>query len=265
MKVIRCLALVFAVDSTQSLCNRAVRADDWDKATRITFSRSVQLPGTVLPPGTYVFKLLDAPPQHIVRVMDANQMQVLATVLAIPNSQLEPSEGTVLTTEERPSGQPEAIRAWFYPGDTIGEEFVYPKSQPAPLTAQLNTREASLTQPALAAPRGRATECGKPAATSAADNGAASPRSSIAAERARITRGRARGAVERFLRNRHEAFAEDGKPAPVDWVARDALDRNRTGFATRGPRLKAFGRHASGARISAPERVSVHLLRMRKT
>ena len=152
MKVIRCLALVFAVVSTLSLCNRAVRADDWDKATRITFSRSVQLPGTVLPPGTYVFKLLDAPPQHIVRVMDANQMQVLATVLAIPNSQLEPSEGTVLTTEERPSGQPEAIRAWFYPGDTIGEEFVYPKSQPAPLTAQLNTREASLTQPVAAAP-----------------------------------------------------------------------------------------------------------------
>jgi len=30
---------------------------------------------------------------------------------------------------ERPAGQPQAIQVWFYPGDRIGEEFVYPKRQ----------------------------------------------------------------------------------------------------------------------------------------
>jgi len=152
MRVIRSLALAFAAVLILSVCDRAVRADDTEKTERITFSRSVQLPGTVLPPGTYIFKLLSEPSEHIVRVMNADQTQLLATILAIPNYQLEPSAGTVLTTEERPGNQPEAIKAWFYPGDMIGQEFVYPKSQPAPLTAQLNPNEASLTPRAEATP-----------------------------------------------------------------------------------------------------------------
>ena len=28
---------------------------------------------------------------------------------------------------ERPADSPEALRAWFYPGDNFGQEFVYPK------------------------------------------------------------------------------------------------------------------------------------------
>jgi hypothetical protein len=28
---------------------------------------------------------------------------------------------------ERPGDSPEALRAWFYPGDNYGQEFVYPK------------------------------------------------------------------------------------------------------------------------------------------
>ena len=34
-----------------------------------------------------------------------------------------------MTFKERAQGEPEAIRAWFYPGAQSGEEFVYPKSK----------------------------------------------------------------------------------------------------------------------------------------
>jgi hypothetical protein len=34
-----------------------------------------------------------------------------------------------MTFKERASGQPEAIRAWFYPGNRWGQEFVYPKAR----------------------------------------------------------------------------------------------------------------------------------------
>ena len=42
---------------------------------------------------------------------------------------MEPADKTVLTFYEMPGGGPEPIRAWFYPGDTSGQEFAYPKSR----------------------------------------------------------------------------------------------------------------------------------------
>jgi hypothetical protein len=44
-----------------------------------------------------------------------------------------------MTFRERPAGQPEALRAWFYPGRNWGEEFVYPKSKAMELAKTTNT------------------------------------------------------------------------------------------------------------------------------
>src|SRR5580765_6652332 len=63
-----------------------VHADAWDKKTIATFSQSIEIPGKVLAPGTYVFKLMDSPSnRHIVRITNEREDQVIATVLAIPN------------------------------------------------------------------------------------------------------------------------------------------------------------------------------------
>jgi hypothetical protein len=103
-------------------------ADDWNKKTTVTFSAPVELPGVVLPAGTYVFKLLDlASERHIVRVTNVAEDKIFATILAIPNWRLTPTENTVMPFGERPRNNPEALRAWFYPGDNFGQEFVYPK------------------------------------------------------------------------------------------------------------------------------------------
>jgi hypothetical protein len=44
-----------------------------------------------------------------------------------------------MTFRERPAGQPEALRAWFYPGRNWGEEFVYPKAKALELAKETNT------------------------------------------------------------------------------------------------------------------------------
>ncbi|MEI9976217.1 MAG: hypothetical protein WDO73_31725 [Ignavibacteriota bacterium] len=114
----------------------AVRADDWNRKTKITFSGPVEIPGVhlkgwaVLPAGTYVFKILDSQSdRHIVQIFSEDESTVYATILAIPNYRLKTTDKTVITFRERPAGEPEALRAWFYPGRNFGEEFVYPKAR----------------------------------------------------------------------------------------------------------------------------------------
>jgi hypothetical protein len=104
------------------------QADTWDKKTVVTFSQSVEVPGKILPAGTYTFKLLDSPSdRHIVQIFDADGTHLITTILAINNYRLQPTGDTVMMFSERPADSPDALRAWFYPGDNFGQEFVYPK------------------------------------------------------------------------------------------------------------------------------------------
>ena len=123
-----------------------IKADAWNKKTVITFSGPVEIPGVhlqgwgVLPAGTYVFKLLDSQSdRHIVQIFNKEETVVYATVLAIPNYRLKATDKTVMTFSERGAGQPEALRAWFYPGRNWGEEFVYPKARALVLAKETNT------------------------------------------------------------------------------------------------------------------------------
>ena len=115
-----------------------LRADDWDKTTKITFSEPVQVPGTTLPAGTYVFKLADNQgDRNIVEIFNSDETQLITTILAIPDYRTQTPDRTIISFEERSAGQPQALRAWFYPGDNNGVEFVYPKQEAMEL-AQVN-------------------------------------------------------------------------------------------------------------------------------
>jgi hypothetical protein len=106
------------------------RADEWNKKTILTFSGPVQIPGATLAAGTYVFKLADLTGnRHVVQVFDKDEKKIYSTILAIPDQKLDPSDKPVVMFAERPAGTPQAVKAWFYPGETIGNEFVYPKAQ----------------------------------------------------------------------------------------------------------------------------------------
>lgn len=134
MKHLRIVLIVIAMAYFGIISLPKAKADEWDKKTIVTFSGPVELPGIVLPAGTYVFKLADSDAdRNIVQVFNKNENHIYATLLAVPDYRMEPKDKTVITFEERPKGSPEAIRAWFYPGSTYGEEFVYPKPRAAEL------------------------------------------------------------------------------------------------------------------------------------
>src|SRR5690348_6873170 len=123
----------------------SARVDETNRKTVITFSGPVEIPGVhlqgwgVLPAGTYVFKILDSQSdRHIVQIFNRDETIIYATILAIPNYRLKATDKTVITFRERAAGEPEALRAWFYPGRNWGEEFVYPKAKAMELAKSTN-------------------------------------------------------------------------------------------------------------------------------
>jgi len=137
---------VFSLALLGVVCLPGAKADEWNNKTVITFGGPVEIPGVhlkgwgVLPAGTYVFKILDSQSdRHIVQIFNKDETQVFATILAIPNYRLKVTGKTVVTFRERPAGEPEALRAWFYPGENYGEEFVYPKARAMQLAKETNT------------------------------------------------------------------------------------------------------------------------------
>jgi hypothetical protein len=101
-----------------------------NERTYLTFSSAVELPGVTLQPGTYLFRLADSQSnRHIVQVFSQDEKQVHATILAVPAERLEVTGETVVTFRETGEAAMPAVQYWYYPGDRIGHEFVYPKDQ----------------------------------------------------------------------------------------------------------------------------------------
>jgi hypothetical protein len=103
-----------------------VRADESDKKTIMTVNEPIQVPGKVLPAGTYVLKLLDSNYRTLVAIYSADERHLITTVQGIPDSRTETPSKVILQFEDQAEGQPEALKEWFYPGDNAGVEFVYP-------------------------------------------------------------------------------------------------------------------------------------------
>jgi hypothetical protein len=118
----------------------------WDRKTIMTFSQPFEIPGgKILPAGTYVFKLLDAPGnRNVVQIFSENETQVYATVLAVSNHRLQSPDSSIVTFEERVAGSPQAVKAWFYPHDIYGHEFVYPKTRAVELAKLVNESVPSM-------------------------------------------------------------------------------------------------------------------------
>lgn len=112
--------------------------------TYFTFSQPVELPKTTLPAGKYFFQLMDSQSnRHIVKVMSEDRKQLLATLMAIPYySNDRPTDDPQVRFMETPSqsanaGTPtNAIKIWFYPGTSVGHEFIYPRSQATQIAAR---------------------------------------------------------------------------------------------------------------------------------
>ncbi len=102
------------------------KADEVNKETLVTINAPVEVPGRVLPAGQYVFKLADSQVnRNIVQIFNADQTQIMATVLTVPTTRLKATDDSAITLEERSNGEPEAITNWFFGGETDGVQFIY--------------------------------------------------------------------------------------------------------------------------------------------
>ena len=108
----------------------AARADDYNQASKLTFSQSVQIPGQTLPPGTYWFVLADTTnSRNIVEIFNSDHTKLYATLFTVGTERVQPADDTTITFAERESMQPAAIVSWFYPGRDSGHQFLYPRMQ----------------------------------------------------------------------------------------------------------------------------------------
>jgi len=124
----------------------AAHADEADESTTITFSQPIQIPGRVLPAGTYVFKLASTDDLNVVQVFNADRTVLYANLQTIATDRPEPTDHTVVALAEQGAGQPDVLLKWFYPGRETGKEFLYPQQKEKEL-AQDKQQTVMATRP----------------------------------------------------------------------------------------------------------------------
>ncbi len=111
------------------------------KRTFLTFSGAVQVPGATLPAGTYVFRLATPDDQMVWQVLDASERHVLASFFYVSTGDRTTQEQNrangkpVVRFYETPRGVMPALKVLYYPWDSVGYVFLYPKSQATELAA----------------------------------------------------------------------------------------------------------------------------------
>ena len=130
MNTTKSLSIIFGVIMTCMAFLPVARADESNQQTKLTFSQPVEIPGQVLPAGTYWFVLLDDhSTRNVVQVFSADWKTLYATVMTASSERPEPADGTTLKLADRETSGNKALVSWFYPGETIGHEFLYPRQE----------------------------------------------------------------------------------------------------------------------------------------
>ena len=146
-KLLGCALAVATLVGTTAFAQEPV-----DQRTYFTFSAPFELPGNkTLPAGKYTFRVLDSPSnRHIIQILNQDGTQIQATLLAIPAQRQDPPSEPEIRFMEAAASMPPAVKTWWYPGRTIGHEFIYPKEQARRLAARqsepvlsVKTEEAS--------------------------------------------------------------------------------------------------------------------------
>ena len=131
MKRFTAVAVLLGMIFIASVLAPAANAQNGDRKTIVKFSEPIEIPGgTILPAGTYFFKLLNQDSgRWVVQIFNENQTHTFATLITIQDFRYHPTEKVVMTFAERAAGAPPAIKEWFFPGEKFGREFVYPKTR----------------------------------------------------------------------------------------------------------------------------------------
>jgi hypothetical protein len=115
-----------------------------DNRTYFTFSAPVTVPGTTLPAGKYLFRIADAnTSRKVVNILSEDGKKSLAMLHTIPNQARQVPKDPEIRFMEVSAGVPPPVKTWWYPGRSIGYEFIYPRKQAMELAKA--TKERVLT------------------------------------------------------------------------------------------------------------------------
>jgi hypothetical protein len=120
--------ILFGLVMSVSVPNAKADTSNWD--SYLTFSQPVEIPGMVLPAGTYEFRLADpiGNDTYVVEVLNSKG-DGIALFQALPQYRGPINDKTVVTFESRGPNNPEAIKEWTYPDHSFGLLFSYPPSK----------------------------------------------------------------------------------------------------------------------------------------
>ena len=122
-------AMLFIAMALSSLFQESY-STEWNKKSTLSTDKQVEFPGIILEPGIYIIRLKDGGERRsIVEIRNRDESQILATVVAVPDHQQRPDDNSEFLYFNQARGKPQPIRTWFYSGDLIGLEFVYPKTR----------------------------------------------------------------------------------------------------------------------------------------
>lgn len=110
-----------------------------DYQTYFTFSGPVTLPGVTLPAGKYLFRLADpSTSRKVINVLTADGKKSVAMLTSIPNRLNKAPNDPEVRFMETSGNTPPPIKTWWYPGNSTGYEFIYPRKQALELAKVVN-------------------------------------------------------------------------------------------------------------------------------
>jgi hypothetical protein len=130
MRSARVFRTILGLGLSATLFASAAQGQTEDKRTYFTFSGPIALPGATLPAGRYLFHIVDTTASRkVIQVLDENQKKPFTMANTIPDQRRDAPKDATVVFYESPRGTPAAVKSWWYPGETIGYQFIYPRSQ----------------------------------------------------------------------------------------------------------------------------------------
>lgn len=141
MKRVKLLATAMVLAVLAVMASRVIAQEtNTLERTFMTFSGSVEMPGVTLQPGTYVFKLADSPTRNVVQVWDKDEKNMIGHWMFVQAERPKVTEDTVVMFRETREGATPAVQFWYFPGEKIGKEFIYPKDQAERIAARTGAK-----------------------------------------------------------------------------------------------------------------------------
>ena len=130
-----------------------LRAADAPEQTTLTFAAPIEVPGTTLQPGAYVFELGETQSgnRRTVRIYTSDRSKLVTTGEAVPLKRDGPAD----VVQYRPTilgSAPTALKGWFRTNSDSGYQLVYSAREAATIANRTSTPVvASVTQDGKAA------------------------------------------------------------------------------------------------------------------